>query len=376
MIKAMHPYALNTSVFMERFKPTIAESDFDLLEIPQREQCSSHVDQFSGTISRRLSENPLTPALETVLTIRVIPENGKNKEKELVRRLNAGLEIPDGLIKESFICDGGHRWKRAERDLKHGLDYKLMFVIIVCDDDDEGEIFYNVNGPARRMAPSVVDLALAKKFRNNTVDESKRSRAISALTTWHFSNFDGHPYSGWIEQPFKHPPVEKGTHARLRFHRTTMSMMNISVHLNKSADLSEEQIKRVAKDISTCWKAIAEILEDQIFGVFASYGETQGVDCWVHGHLFGILNETIVTDRVIEAFNAGESGSLKMIQIAQEYESPLKSFFNWGLSEEHVKRLGLNMQRGFSNMSGNSSEIEYKKALMAFYRPHALKLAA
>jgi len=355
-IKALLPVVMSISEFHVNYSPDINESDFSRLEIVQRDQRESHVKQFGEVIHERALSNPNLPVLETLLSVRLIPKNAASEERMIQDMLNGDLPSPKDVDK-SYMVDGGHRWLQANRDIGEGMDYKLMFTLIVCDDDGEEEVFFNINGRGRKMAPALMDLSLASQYvrgKTNTV------RGLSALITRAFSEMNG-PYRTHIEQPFKKPPCQ-GTQF-LRFHRTAVSFAPLAKYLLNGKPPSQRVINEITGDIGRVWQGIGLALGSKVYDPAASYGLTHGDKDWSHGHLFSIIQNAIVTPLIVRLIETNKVGSINALKIGMDLSPVLTEFFEYGLSDK-------GFSNGFRGISGSSTEGPYIEKLSEIFTKH------
>lgn len=356
MFKSLSALTITTSECEAIFKPDSLKSSFELLEINQRDLVESHVNQFGDTTIPRFSANPALPVLVGPVTLRVVPH--PRKEAAVTKALMSGQKPKEEWIMRSDIADGQHRYVHLRRALSQGMDMKFIAVVVVCSDEDSQEVFYDVNGRAMKMAPCVVDLALARKYLNGNIIPKDRNRAISSLITYEWAKSSASPYGNKIQRPFAAPPM-KWT---VPFHRIVSSLRaNIGIELSKQ---EKPDWQLMAANVITAFTAIGHLLYDEIYGEMAVYGETRGFDDWVHGPLIGIL-----LGGMVAPFLLSTEGAVTVKQCTAAFKAPLAKFMAWGLTTENADgspNIDQLMRVGLVGIGGNSSEAPYTNMLRSF----------
>lgn len=342
------------------------EADLDVFEtngIPQRDVLKKHAHALHIAALKAFNTNPEIGVFPTPMICRLLPK--KNKQDKLVKALQSGRDWKQ-YVQESYFIDGQHR-ATGLLEIDAELHPKIKFdaTLIVCDDSEAEVMFYAINGLQRKMAPAVVGLSLGHQLLSGVeLNETETVRAISTLITKSFMDMGGHPYANLIEVPFKRPPNK----AVLRFHRTTNSCKFIARDLLQYTDdleLLKEQIEISASRMANCWAGIAQALHKEIFGPTAEFGNTRGFSTWSHGHLFGIMNVTIV-EHVFNQFpKFGFDTELPKLDTPMDYANFVRPALA-GFFDEMKQRNDEFFMNGFNGLAGEAADAKYIKILSGY----------
>lgn len=339
MFQALNCATLKTSELLA-FNPTTHDSDFEQLEIFQRQLSSAHADQFDGTISRRFAETPHLPVLETLITVTMVPKKGKSSA--VIKAINSGKVPNAAFVSATYIDDGQHRVEKLKKFLTSGLDPLVMVVFAVCDEDEQIEMFVNVNGRAKRPSPAITDLQLARKFSKGSIDSADRLRGYCGYAAWHLATAEGWAYANLIERPMSRPPF-KGT--VLRFHRTAGALKGLFVHLG---ELQPYEIELAMQHVITYWKAVEAVLTDVVFG-------SSVTKKWAHPHVFNIITEGLIVPLLLKGRTPAS-----LLTAIDEVRGPLQCFL---AKVEQQVSLKPAFDAGFVGLGGSSSERPFVEAL-------------
>lgn len=341
MIHALNCFKIRASQLL-KYKPVSDVGDYETLDITQRDLSPSYAASFDETISRRFSESPDVPVLETNITMRLFP---KGKKLSAIAKAINGGKLPDiASVASTFTEDGQHRWAKVENFLASGLDPWIMVNFVVCDDDEATEVYLNINGKTRKPAPAVTDLFLAKKFkRTGKADPSIFARTTAALAVWHLTALN--PLSiGSLERPLARPSERHD----LKFHRTVGLMQRHTAAMNPET-VTEQDLMNLAKRFHSAWEAVGLVLRPKLLSDGAEWCGLTKKD-WNIPHLFNILTEGLVTP-LLEVGLIGED----LISDAMKMRSKIDAFFEF-LETDKDLTSGRN---GFKGLGGASSEAPY-----------------
>lgn len=340
-IHALNCFVVSTSQ-LSMLGPKAVTGQFEKLDVKQRDLSKSHAEQFTETILSRFSKNSNLPVLETCISLSVHAK--ASKLKVVAKAVNSG-KLPNLFDVEAVnIVDGQHRFKALERDFKiNQRDHKVMVVMTVCDEeDDEADMFFNINGRGRKPAPGLIDLQLARKFKKNNYDLKYRTRAIASLIAYNIASMPNWTFADAVERPAGYPPVKSPT---VHFHRLVGLLYPIAEHLQHLSD--EEilaKIKDIAKLFCNCWIYLSisidyPLLTDETKLEFNK------------AHVFNIFTAGLIVPAVIANKVTLLTPSL-FAEISEE-------FIDWLMTNETYT----SARQGFNGLGGESSERPYIEKL-------------
>jgi len=341
---------------------TQVKGDYEKFDVPQRGVDISHSSELGQIAIKSFQTNPSITPFPTSIVLRLIP----NDERQLavfVKALKDGKNFQK-YVKWSYAIDGQHRLvgclrlpEEVQADLRLDVSY------VICDDTVAEKMFFDINSLGKKMAPSIVDLSLAKQLIAKTLINEPRhqARAIAALLTREFIPLD-HPYNGRIERPLAVPEV-KG--AIIRFHKLVGSfgrapayyIRDSSTRDDGSLDVESvmDDVKFFGNQAAAVWKAIEFEIGDIVFDADAKFGTVDGRG-WNHPHLLNILMEGLVNEAILMD---------KTQRTYKEYRDliakPLAAFFKWGIKDQIFAS-------GFHNLGGSSGDAKYIAQLKAYFK--------
>lgn len=347
-VLALHSFVVRASELL-KYQPNVSVGDYETLDIKQRPPSSAYAETFEGTISRRYAENPNVVVLETPITCRLFP--AKKHLNNVVKAINDGKRPAHTKIEAAFLEDGQHRWTEVSTFLARGIDVKIIVNFIVCDDDEATEVYININGKARKPAPSVTDLFLANKLRNGKSDPKFFERSCASLMTWHLTKMqEKKPLPvGLIELPLSRPPVKH----ELKFHRTVGLLQPM---MSFSADRCSEQVLiGMARRFHSSWEALGLVLRPTILNEDEPFLGNLAKD-WAIPHVFNIFTAGMIVPLMKDGLIGDD-----LLADCQRMQPIVKEFLHW--LETNPTHTSASV--GFRGLGGQSSESPYVEKLRA-----------